>query len=298
MMRIILIGSWIFTLVFASWAFSLEIKANQNCYLPGDELVLSASYDGGIEERVDVYVAFLLPGDDIIFWGSDGEHLVFTREPLPVVRGWIPTPFGDTPFFRYRVSGIEPPGGYKVVSAFLRSEEFSSDALLEYAEREFVLNRGIVSWSPEDGVVLDTIFPEFSFELCYGVDNVELLRHMRIKIESLLSGKWVEAYPDGEDFLVHAFLPGEVPGEETHIYKRYSLEDLEDMSFLRIEFSPNGKRFSFRIERYQTEFGEFSLHYGGSYKLSLEILEGLTDPEGREIPPGRVEINFSIAPLN
>jgi hypothetical protein len=116
------------------------------------------------------------------------------------------------------------------------------------------------------------------------VDSV--IQRMEIKIESLSSGKVAEVlWVDGQRVL-RAFLP---PG--TIVTQQITATD-----YIQPLWTEENKRLNLHVSTY-TLYGEtYSLHLGGSYRLTLRIPEGATFADGSPIPSAVIgPLDFSVA---
>ncbi len=267
----------------------IDISLSKSCYVKGDDLRFYATYRGNIDGDVDIYVGFLI-GENIYFWTGG---LNFSLEPTPVINSWAPVSFENIPFFNYQLSGEEMPGTYKIMVGFMRKDKFASADLLAFGEKTFILNRSFLSISPAQMAEIDSIHPQISLELCGEVEPDLFFEHVKVKVESLTSGKWVEVYPDGDKFTVHVYFPEE-NGGVTEVWQSYSLEELKSLDFL--QWWVEGNKFLIKVLEYDSDLGHFSLHRGGKYSIDITLLNGLRDISGRELPPDRINTSFAISP--
>jgi hypothetical protein len=144
----------------------------------------------------------------------------------------------------------------------------------------------ILSWFPQHGTVLNTTTPDLSLLFKKPVNVDSIIQRMEIKIESLSSGKVAEVlWVDGQRVL-RAFLP---PG--TIVTQQITATD-----YIQPVWTEENKRLNLHVSTY-TLYGEtYSLHFGGSYRLTLRILDGGGFADGSPIPSSEIgPLDFSVA---
>jgi hypothetical protein len=271
----------------ASAAPFVSVSVSADRFQPRDRLSLLAGIQGSGARQVDLYLGLLVPGTPAaLFMGPD---LAFSTDPTAALTGWQPVPVPDIDLSSYTFTGVEPEGDYFWCGVMYESGSTPGPETLvgPISCTPFHFSpHGIIDWFPHEGSVFETTEPDMQLHFSRAVRGDSVEQHVEVAIESLTSGKRVEVIRiDGERWVV-----ADIP-EVATVYRRVS-----DDEYISHTWDSDGTRLVLHVGSY-TVFGmNFSLHRGGSYELTLRLLQGGSFADGSVIPSRVIgPLTFSIA---
>ncbi len=263
----------------------LILDINQRSFWKGDEAIFSIGNSEQSTEAVDVYIAFKLPGiNNLYFWPT------FTSSPAPCLTGWVPEFVPMTNFFSYVFSGAEPRGEYKVYAAFFRTGRFDAESLVgPIVELSFWMEQPevggpILNVVPFKGQRFSTTTPVFSITFVSPIDLESIKWHSKIQLESLVSGKVVTLYSEGDTLWVKLFIP------EANMEVMHPISG-EEESLVSLEMGDEGRTLKMPVRPVTIQGVTFGLHKGGHYSFTIEFLDGARLSDGTSLA------NITIGPV-
>lgn len=269
------------------WAdIPVVVNVSQDTFGPQDEISLFAGVNEGINEKVDLYLALIIPGiPDIFYMGPD---LGFYNEPIPIVSNWKPSDIPEIKLFTYIFTGQEPKGEYLWCGGmFYHGSSITAENLIgdiSWVKFNFSAD-GIVDWFPKDGTVVQTTEPDLFLLFSKPVNKNSVIEHIEIKVESLGSGKVAEIkWIDGERYVI-------VDTGDYTIQQRISEDD-----YISPTWTEGDKKLTLHVGSYTIYGMTFSLHNGVSYELTFRVLQGASFTDGDPVPSRVIgPISFSVA---
>lgn len=266
------------------------LNANQVSFVKGDKAVFSignsapSSNDPMASEPVDVYIAFMVPGDNNLYYWPD-----FSSSPVPCLSNWVPEFVPATDFFSYVFPDTMPGGEYRLYSAFFKTGMFDAGSLVgSIAELKFDLNNEVVPDGPvlivvpANGQKFTTTTPVFSISFVSPVDLESIKWHSKITVKNLVSDKTATLYTENGSILMQLITPDMII---TH-----TISGNEEALF-SLDTGDNGATLIMPVQPVDIEGQTFSLSKGGQYSFTIEFFDGAGLNDGTSLS------NITIGPV-
>lgn len=184
------------------------------------------------------------------------------------------------------------------INTYCSPEDITPDSDLCFAITESDINtmvfnlpalpdpEGIIDWNPKDGVILNTIEPDFDLTFSDSVDSIEIEKYFKISITNVSSEKSVVMlYINGEEWISIR-----IPSENTKVLKKVT-----DEEYIDLEWNESNTKVTLHVGSYTFEGKTYTLTDGATYRFTFQLLEGATFSNGIKLSPQTIgPAQFSI----
>lgn len=275
----------------------IQVELSKDSVQKGDQIILRAGITGSWDQKVDVYLALLLPLDPVIYYL--GPDLQFTPVKVAMVNGWKPVAIANVDLFSHTFTqnGVEGEYNWCGALTYAGKDLFETGSILpgSLAVTSFTFskssaaydsNAGIITWLPQDGDIFNTTEPEFFLEFSKPVNTESVKKNVAVTLKSLSSGKTVSVESDEND---EWWATATIPALGTISQK------INENEFILQTWVENDTKITFQIKSVTVYGQTFSLNPGASYEVTFQLKKGALFADSVEIPEKALgPIIFSI----